>query len=311
MLAARDAHLDDQLVRRERGLVVAGDQLLDRHLPLAAHAAGHGPRAEGDEHRRRVGGVVGVGEHAADRRLVAHARARDDRERVRQRRPPLAHDRRAARPRGASSSRRGGARRRPRCTSRPGTRRRLRNAAGASSRWLTRMPTNVPPATTVASVAPLGPQRERLVERGRDEPLRLGRQTATASLVQRLARARARAATRIRSNIQRCWSTPRSRLHRPLRRPSARRQVAVHLEERERVGGLEEILVLGRRRPRARASAARPPRTSSSAPSRGSQSPTIAAERSECSRRYSMSSSGAPLRSARPARPGSAARCRA
>ena len=86
----RHPHLDEQLVGRDARLVVAEDQLLDRDRALAARRAQDRAGAERREHRRRVRGVVGVGEHAADGRLVAHPRAGDDPERAREHRPAVA-----------------------------------------------------------------------------------------------------------------------------------------------------------------------------------------------------------------------------
>ena len=88
----RHAHLDQQLVRLDARLVVAEDQLADRDRAVAARRAQHRAGVERGEHRRRVRRVVGVGQHAADRRLVAHARARHQPERARQHRPAVRTD---------------------------------------------------------------------------------------------------------------------------------------------------------------------------------------------------------------------------
>ena len=148
--AARGAggtpHLDQQLVGRDAGLVVAEDQLVDRR-PRARRAASAGPRARrARQHRRRVRRVVGVGEHAADRRLVAHARARDEPERARQHRPArrTTAERSTARWVTIAPSRSS-----PSPTSIPrssSTRPSDRYADGLRKPWLIRMPRNVPPA---------------------------------------------------------------------------------------------------------------------------------------------------------------------
>src|SRR5215210_1555101 len=50
-VAAGDAHLGDELVVFEGGLVVAEDELFHRDLTLPPHAPCHDPRTEGREHR--------------------------------------------------------------------------------------------------------------------------------------------------------------------------------------------------------------------------------------------------------------------
>ena len=294
MLAAGDDDLDQQLVRLQRRLVEAGDQLLDRHLPLSAHAPGHDRvRAERDEHRRRVGRVVGVGQHAADGRLVPHARARDDRERVRQRGPALAHDRgeldRAVRRQRADAEipvradvvQSGNTLQAEKCL------RRHQPAVDEDA-------DEGPARDHGRPFAPLGAQRERLVERGRDEPLRLGRQPP-GLLVQRLRELpRARDADPLEHPASCAFD--RSRLHRPLVNQRTMTGAFTSRNESESAAW-------------TRSSSSVPPiswatisrRTSCTSPS---AAPSLAqpvaddrAERSECSRRYSMSSSGAPLRS--------------
>ena len=242
MLAARDDDLDEQLVRLQRRLVEAGDQLLDRHLPLSAHASGHGPCAEGDEHRRRVGRVIGVGEHAADGRLVAHARARDDRERVRQRRPPLAHDRRqldramareradAEIPVGADVVQPGNTLQAEKC---------LRRHQPAVDEDADEGPAG-DDSRVRRAVRPAAPVPRR-ARPGRATQARST--TATASSYSGCASSRARG-TRIRSSIQRSCAFDALGAA-PAAREPADDDRRVHLQERERVGRLDEILVLG------------------------------------------------------------------
>ena len=61
------------------------DERLDREPALAARRGQHGFGAERAEHGRRVGRVVGVGQHAADGRDRADAHVGDGAERVGQR----------------------------------------------------------------------------------------------------------------------------------------------------------------------------------------------------------------------------------
>ena len=151
---------------------MADDQLLDRDLALAADAARDGAGAEREEHRRRIRGVVGVGEHAADRGLVAHARARDDGKRSGERRPALAHERRQLH--------RAMRRHRPEPQLVPGLDvREAGHTAEAEERRREEQPlvdedADERPAGDDGRVLPLGLQPERIVERLRREPLRVG-----------------------------------------------------------------------------------------------------------------------------------------
>ena len=69
----------------EPGGQVVDEQLLGRQAPLAGLAAQRDRRVEGDQHRRRILGRVGVREVAAERRLVADAHRGDLPERLAQR----------------------------------------------------------------------------------------------------------------------------------------------------------------------------------------------------------------------------------
>ena len=70
---------------------MAENELLHRYAPHTADTRQLHLGPGGDEHRRRIRGVVGIREHAADGRNVAHPRARDDLERPRQAGPADAY----------------------------------------------------------------------------------------------------------------------------------------------------------------------------------------------------------------------------
>ena len=81
-----DAQLGDQLVLRQHGLEIAGEQILDRDRAGAVRPDDRYAGAERDQHRRQVHVRIAVGEIAPDGRDVAHAdvgepphRARDHR----------------------------------------------------------------------------------------------------------------------------------------------------------------------------------------------------------------------------------------
>ncbi len=68
----RHHQLGDQLVAPQHGLVIAGEQILDRDRALAGGARHRNVSAERDQHRRQIHVRVGMGEMSADGRDVAH-----------------------------------------------------------------------------------------------------------------------------------------------------------------------------------------------------------------------------------------------
>ena len=68
----RHDQLRDQLVLGQHGLVIAGEQILDRHRPLALRPEHDDAPAERDQERRQVHMRVGMGQMAADGRDIAH-----------------------------------------------------------------------------------------------------------------------------------------------------------------------------------------------------------------------------------------------
>ena len=69
-------HLGDQLVLLQHGLVIAGEQVLDRELALALRPDDRQRRAERHQHRRQVHVRIAVRQRAADGRDIAHAHVR-------------------------------------------------------------------------------------------------------------------------------------------------------------------------------------------------------------------------------------------
>ena len=219
---------------------MADDQLLDRDLPLAAHAA----------RRRRARRARGASTADPTRSRRRRARRRPSpgcgRAGSRRRRSVARAPASARRTSGDSSTARwvviAPSRSSPSCfdPARPGTRGQAEEALeGVSSRWLTRMPTNVPPATTVAS-SPLGLQRERLLERGRARATQAARAVSpprTAAAPSSRARANADALEHPAVLVDSALEAA------PALGCPARGQVDVDLEERERVRRLQQVLV--------------------------------------------------------------------
>ena len=77
LLAGRNRDPRQQLARPDRGEIDAEEELLRRHLPLAAGAGDRHPRADRDHQRRQVVRRVVRADVAADRAAVAHLDVRD------------------------------------------------------------------------------------------------------------------------------------------------------------------------------------------------------------------------------------------
>src|SRR5581483_3867908 len=122
----------------------------------------------------------------------------------------------------------------------PGTSRRLRKAAGASSRWLTMIPTNVPPATTVAS-SPCSALNANASSRERGASHLGSLDSCDRLLVQRL---RELPCPRDLDSFEHPARLGlRALAAAAAARVPAHEHVRIHLQERERVGRLDEILV--------------------------------------------------------------------
>ena len=95
------AGLDEHLVRAERGLEHAREELARRDRPLAALPARDELGAEREHHRGQVRRRVAVRESPAERAAMAHLRVADLRGRERDDRAVLLQQRRRTRPRRA------------------------------------------------------------------------------------------------------------------------------------------------------------------------------------------------------------------
>jgi hypothetical protein len=101
----RYPHRRQQLILRQRGLEVPGEEVVRADGPDAARTAQLHAAAEGDQRHRQVGGRVGVRERAADGAPVPDLRVADLGGGVRQQRCRLPHQRRGGQlgvPRGRS-----------------------------------------------------------------------------------------------------------------------------------------------------------------------------------------------------------------
>ena len=305
-LLARDANADDQLVGLQRGLVVARDQLLERDLALTVPAPDERARLERGQHRRRVGGVVGVCEHSAHGRLVPDTRARHERERAGEARPALPHcGRELDRPMRLHGSEAQLAVRLD--SSQLGDRAQAEKPLRRQESLVQENGEERSAGHDRRLVPVLGLQRERLRERVGSEPLGRGLRHRRAPPRRTGARARGPRSIRIRSKLQRCFSRAHSSSQRPSRTHFWATSWFVSSQEIESAACRTSASCHPPNswsRTRALTSAT----SGASAPSPLSQSPTIWAERSEWARLYA--SSPAVASSCRAAgHPGNAAPC--
>ena len=151
-IGGRDPHLDDALVVVERGGEVALEEVGGGDRALARRAASDDRAVERGDHARDLGRGVGVRNGAADRAPRADGRVADERQRLREQRQSVAHDRRPLGRALAHRRRRTRSRRRPtRSPTSPATRLMSTTCVGRARRMASSGTRLCPPARTLAS----------------------------------------------------------------------------------------------------------------------------------------------------------------